>query len=194
MIGEKEMLFLGLIVILLIFNNVSLLISYRKGAKHVKLMDILKSKDYVLYILLLEYFLLPLNAIIAVVQESYITILLIVGFISMFFGITINFVARKELSRYWTPFSEQPQNSHLVKTGIYSRVRHPIYLSGFIYFFGLVLVAGNLYGVILFLIFISALAIRIVMEEKQLNHKFGIEYRIYSKETPVIVPRVFTRR
>ena len=49
------------------------------------------------------------------------------------------------MARYWTPFASTGKEQKLIKTGIYAKVRHPIYLSGLILSLGFTLIAGNLY-------------------------------------------------
>jgi len=94
------------------------------------------------------------------------------------------------LARYWTLFSTTEKEQKLVKTGIYAKVRHPIYLSGLILSLGFTLIAGNLYGLLFFILSLVAFVTRIKKEERELITKFGEEYKEYAKETSLLVPKI----
>lgn len=79
-------------------------------------------------------------------------------------------------------FSVQAKASHLVTSGIYSKIRNPIYVFG-----GLLLVGIFLYFrpilLVLFVILIPMQIARARNEEKVLAEKFGEEYQRYKTST-----------
>jgi protein-S-isoprenylcysteine O-methyltransferase Ste14 len=79
-------------------------------------------------------------------------------------------------------FSVQAKAHHLVTTGIYSKIRNPIYLFG-----GLMLAGLFLYFkpvlLALFVILIPMQIVRARAEEKVLAEKFGEEYQQYKAKT-----------
>jgi len=80
-------------------------------------------------------------------------------------------------------FSVTPQARHLVTTGLYSRIRNPIYVFGGLTVFGLLLPLNR---PSLWIIFIIAIPIQIARTHKEaevLEEKFGDEYREYRKRT-----------
>ena len=79
--------------------------------------------------------------------------------------------------------------SCLNKTGIYSLIRHPLYLGNFLIWFGVSLITYNLYFVILSLVSYWFIYIPIILaEEDYLIKKFKNEYKSYSSIIPAIIP------
>lgn len=183
-------LLIALVVCILIYNYVGLYISRKHGAKIPWWSSIVKSKDYTFYLIYIFYIALLVNAIISILEEKYIFLLALPGFILILLSICINFVSRRDLARYWTLFSTTEKEQKLVKTGIYAKVRHPIYLSGLILSLGFTLIAGNLYGLLFFILSLVAFVTRIKKEERELITKFGEEYKEYAKETSLLVPKI----
>jgi len=94
----------------------------------------------------------------------------------------------KSLGFNLTPTAFPRENAHLVTTGPYRYVRHPLYLMAFVGFSSLtciseVWILGVLLGVLcLFLIK------RIPEEEKNLEEKFGQDYTDYKQKTKRLIP------
>ncbi len=183
-------LLIAFVVCILLYNYVGLYISRKHGAKIPWWPSIVKSKDYTFYLIYIFYIALLVNAIISILEEKYIFLLALPGFILILLSICINFVSRRDLARYWTLFSTTEKEQKLVKTGIYAKVRHPIYLSGLILSLGFTLIAGNLYGLLFFILSLVAFVTRIKKEERELITKFGEEYKEYAKETSLLVPKI----
>ena len=183
-------LLIAFVVCILLYNYVGLYISRKHGAKIPWWSSIVKSKDYTFYLIYIFYIALLVNAIISILEEKYIFLLALPGFILILLSICINLVSRRDLARYWTLFSTTEKEQKLVKTGIYAKVRHPIYLSGLILSLGFTLIAGNLYGLLFFILSLVAIVIRIKKEERELIKKFGEEYKQYAKETPLLIPKL----
>lgn len=78
--------------------------------------------------------------------------------------------------------------SQLVKSGIYGLIRHPLYLSIFLFGTGAMLKnTGNL-QLILGLVNLIAIFVTAKIEEGEMIAKFGREYREYIKDTKMFVP------
>lgn len=129
---------------------------------------------------LLEYvlrktFVLPLISILS-------------GLAVIFIGYGIAYFANREIRENWSATIDKTQEQELVTSGIYARIRHPLYLSGI-----LILVGSNIYftsswawvSVLLISIVIS---IRIPLEEKRLVDRFGKEYNAYQMRSKRILP------
>lgn len=80
-------------------------------------------------------------------------------------------------------FSVAPKATKLVTSGIYSRIRNPIYVSGVIFLVGLVLILWRPDLLIVLLVLIPAQIIRARREAAVLEAKFGDAYRDYRKRT-----------
>ena len=77
-------------------------------------------------------------------------------------------------------------------TGIRSRVRHPIYLAHLCELLAWGVGSGLvvIYGLLVFVAITGAVLIR--LEERELERRFGQEYRDYKQRVPAILP-VFRR-
>lgn len=189
MMETNVILLIALVVCILLYNYIGLYISHKHGTKISWWPSIVKSRDYTFYLIYFCYIALLVNAIISILKEKYIFPLALLGFIPILHSTLINFVARRDLARYWTPFASTGKEQKLVKTGIYAKARHPIYLSGLFLSLGFTLIAGNLYGLLFFILSLVAIVIRIKKEERELITRFGEEYKEYAKETPLLIPK-----
>lgn len=74
-------------------------------------------------------------------------------------------------------------------TGMYSIVRHPLYLGNFLMWLGPALITGNFWFIVAFCLFFWLYYERIMFaEEKFLQRKFGAAYTDWAKETPAFLP------
>ena len=89
-------------------------------------------------------------------------------------------VARVQLG---SAFSVEAKASKLVRTGLYSRIRNPIYVFGGLLVIGLLLLAGRPVLLLLLLVLIPLQAVRVRREEQVLAEKFGAEYEEYKRGT-----------
>ncbi len=105
------------------------------------------------------------------------------------FNIWLFVKAHRDLGENWSMILEIKEGHHLVKTGIYERIRHPMYahfwiwvvVQGIVLANWLVLVFGTAaWGLLYFL--------RVPKEEEMLIAEFGDEYREYMKTTGRVMP------
>ena len=89
-------------------------------------------------------------------------------------------LARYTLGR---SFSVRAKATELVTTGIYSRIRTPIYVSGVIFAIGLVLIVRSPVLELFLVIIIPIQIIRARREARVLEAKFGEPYRQYRDRT-----------
>jgi protein-S-isoprenylcysteine O-methyltransferase Ste14 len=92
------------------------------------------------------------------------------------------------LTRKGNPDSNFENTSNLVKTGIYGKIRHPLYLSLFLFGTGIMLKDPGTIQIILGFINLTAVVITSRIEEKEMISKFGNEYLVYMTETKMFVP------
>ena len=90
------------------------------------------------------------------------------------------FVARWQLGN---AFSVTPQARQLVTRGLYSKIRHPIYMFGTLAFLFVVLALLGWPGLIIWGIVILIQIIRARREERVLAETFGAEYTVYRSKT-----------
>lgn len=98
--------------------------------------------------------------------------------------------AHRDLGKNWSMALEIKEGHHLVRTGIYQKIRHPMYAhfwifviaQGFVLANALVLVFGVLAWGLLYVH-------RVPKEEAMLIAEFGDEYREYMNETGRVIPK-----
>lgn len=114
-------------------------------------------------------------------------VLLVVGTLVL---IIAGYLARSGLK---TVFGNQRPKPEVIRSGVFSVVRHPIYLGSILLYLGLIVYTLSLLAlgmwmiIVVFYVFISH------YEEKILTQYFGKEYRQYKKEVPMLFPRIKTR-
>jgi protein-S-isoprenylcysteine O-methyltransferase Ste14 len=89
-------------------------------------------------------------------------------------------VARWQLG---ASFSVGPDARQLVTRGLYSKLRHPIYVFGSLAWFGALLVLLGWSAVIIWLVVVVIEIARAWREERVLAEKFGAEYKAYRSRT-----------
>jgi len=107
-------------------------------------------------------------------------------------GLWILHLSHVDLGTNWSITLEVRENHRLVTEGIYRRVRHPMYLSFFLYAVGQALVlpnwvVGPSYAVVFGLLF----ALRVGREETMMLEEFGPDYQAYMGRTKRLIPGVW---
>ena len=101
--------------------------------------------------------------------------------------IVVRVMARRELGAY--PVLRRKSN--LVTTGIYSRVRHPMYLSNILFALGWALLFRGIHALLCVPIWALCYWALIFFEEKGLEEEYGEEYREYRRRVPWrIIPKL----
>jgi protein-S-isoprenylcysteine O-methyltransferase Ste14 len=88
--------------------------------------------------------------------------------------------ARMELG---SAFSVQAKATTLVTTGVYSRIRNPIYFFGAIFILGIIIWMGRPWLLLIFATLIPLQVVRSRKEERVLTEKFGDAYLDYKQKT-----------
>jgi protein-S-isoprenylcysteine O-methyltransferase Ste14 len=175
---------------LLVYSYIGQYISRKYGAKIVDWPTAIRSKDYTLFLLAIPQTVLILDTVMVLYNMTYGETLVLIGFIIMITGMGFNFIVRTNLGKNWVPLAKTTDGKELVTEGIYSKVRHPFYLSILILFLGITIISSNLYGLLFLILTLISLIVRIKKEETELIAKFGEEYKKYKKETPMIIPHL----
>jgi protein-S-isoprenylcysteine O-methyltransferase Ste14 len=89
-------------------------------------------------------------------------------------------IARLQLG---SAFSVQAKASTLVTTGLYSRIRNPIYVFGALFIASIIIWAGKPVLLLIFVILIPLQILRSRKEAKVLEEKFGPAYLAYKQKT-----------
>jgi protein-S-isoprenylcysteine O-methyltransferase Ste14 len=102
------------------------------------------------------------------------------GLILAVFGFAMLTIARIQLGN---SFSITPQAKELVTSGIYSRVRHPVYLFSAIGLAGASLYFNKPAWLVGLLLLVPVQIVRARAEERVLEARFGQAYRTYKQST-----------
>ena len=85
--------------------------------------------------------------------------------------------------------SEKQYPGTLLKEGIYGRVRHPRYMEVTFFVLSYALFGNFLAGYLAFILTLPALFLVVLMEERELEERFGDEWREYANQVPRFIPR-----
>lgn len=88
--------------------------------------------------------------------------------------------ARIQLGR---SFSVRAKATGLVTSGLYARIRNPIYVFGALFILGLIIWSGKTILLLVFAVLIPLQIARIRKESEVLAAKFGSEYQDYKRKT-----------
>jgi len=80
-------------------------------------------------------------------------------------------------------FSVRAKATTLVTTGVYSRIRNPIYFFSAVMILGIIIWAGRPWLLLFLAVLIPLQVVRIRKEERVLTEKFGAEYLEYKRKT-----------
>ena len=94
------------------------------------------------------------------------------------------------LGKEWSPQLQLRDEHHLVTTGPYTRVRHPLYTAMIGYGIGLALVTANWGFIVLAVVIIAGSVARLPREEQMMIERFGDEYTTYMRRTGRFFPRL----
>ena len=188
--NENEILMYSFVIIFLVDSYIGLYISRKYGAKIVGWPTAIRTRDYTLFLLAVPQTGLILNVVQVFYNGIYNLLPVLIGFIIMFIGMGFNLIVRANLGKNWVPLSKTTENQELVTEGIYSKVRHPFYLSLLILFGGITIISWNIYGLLFYILLLISIRIRIIKEENELVTKFKEKYENYIKETPMLIPKL----
>ncbi|WBL42683.1 isoprenylcysteine carboxylmethyltransferase family protein [Algoriphagus halophytocola] len=81
------------------------------------------------------------------------------------------------------------EKEQLVTSGLYGKVRHPLYAGLILVFAGYFLFSGSITAAIHLACLLIYLPVGIYFEEQNLVEQFGESYKKYQSEVPAIIPR-----
>jgi protein-S-isoprenylcysteine O-methyltransferase Ste14 len=107
-------------------------------------------------------------------------------------GIGIRWTAMHTLGVFFTGRVQIREGHTLIRTGLYSRLRHPAYAGSLLAYFGLGLAVANWWTLACCVLpYLIALGYRIRVEEAVLQETFGPAYAQYARTTKRVVPWVY---
>lgn len=112
------------------------------------------------------------------------------GMVLTLLGIAFAIWARLFLGTNWSAAPSVKQGHHLVRSGPYAIVRHPIYSGLLLAMFGTALSVGKWRGLVGLAIVAAAWHIKSRTEERYMEEEFGGEYVRYRREVKGLIPFV----
>jgi protein-S-isoprenylcysteine O-methyltransferase Ste14 len=113
---------------------------------------------------------------------------IISGGIFILIGWLVVYFSNKTIAENWSPIIDKTQDQELIKEGIYSIVRHPLYFSGILILSGTNLYFQNTWSWLAVLLVFIVTLYRIPMEDKRLEERFGKEFIAYKEQTKSLIP------
>lgn len=105
-------------------------------------------------------------------------------------GVAIAIWARRHIGEYWSSRVALKEDHHLIQSGPYARVRHPIYSGMLLAMIGTGLFVGEWRAIIGVLLVFAAHWQKARREEKLLATQFGPTYQEYCGRTGSLIPRL----
>jgi protein-S-isoprenylcysteine O-methyltransferase Ste14 len=84
--------------------------------------------------------------------------------------------------------SETHRPTHIITTGVYSRIRHPQYLGAMLSHIGITFLVSGFYSLLVTPLVIVINSLLCWKEEKELLREFGDAYLQYKKQVPMFFP------
>ncbi|MDI6782583.1 MAG: isoprenylcysteine carboxylmethyltransferase family protein [bacterium] len=107
-------------------------------------------------------------------------------------GFAIRVVSRLKLGKHFSGHVQTIEGHRLITTGIYSSIRHPLYLGYLCLLLGFSVCFGSIGGFVCAIVLgIPALIYRIRIEEAALEKWFPEEYQRYRTTTRKLIPRLW---
>ncbi|HET9493384.1 MAG TPA: protein-S-isoprenylcysteine O-methyltransferase [Chloroflexia bacterium] len=112
------------------------------------------------------------------------------GAVFMAAAVWVFWRSHRDLGANWSPTLEITEQHTLTTTGVYGKIRHPMYASQALWGVGQALLLQNwVAGFGALPAYVAMYLIRVPREEQMMLEHFGDEYREYSARTGGILPR-----
>jgi len=119
----------------------------------------------------------------------------LVGVLVAILGIAATLLAQIDMGESWRIGVDDQERTDLVRTGVFGRVRNPIFAAMLIFASGLVLITPNVVAVAAFAAMIASIEVQVrVVEEPYLLRVHGQPYRDYLGTVGRFAPRLGLRR
>ena len=116
----------------------------------------------------------------------------LLGVIILILGGIILLLSRLQLGRYGGSRIVIEDEHQLITSGVYRYIRHPMYLSFLLIFFGYFTALGSVFMTIIIVLgFFFIFKLRMELEERLLFLQFGEKYKKYMKRTKRIFPFLY---
>jgi protein-S-isoprenylcysteine O-methyltransferase Ste14 len=87
-------------------------------------------------------------------------------------------------------FQEERKELMVIKTSVFSIIRHPMYFGSILLFLAFVILSASVIALIIFVIIVLFYYFLCRYEERLLIEKLGDEYKNYMKKVPMLIPLI----
>jgi len=156
--------------------------------------SIVETGSMTLFLFAFYLILITKVGLIPIKDNSLKHTIIVIGTLAIVSGCVVNIMGRFNLGSNWANHIKIYDEHTLVQTGMYKIVRHPLYASIMLMFYGAVLVYRNILCFIaVTFIFIPFMYYRAKQEETLLIQTFS-EYNEYIKITGMFFPKIVKRK
>lgn len=106
-------------------------------------------------------------------------------------GYWIRTLAARKLNKQFSYLVTIQEHHQLITSGIYSLIRHPVYLGTILAVIGMFLVFPTLFGLAFVFVYSAILIHRMNLEEKLLFKYFGSVYQEYTSKSFRLIPHIY---
>ncbi len=126
-----------------------------------------------------------ISFIILIIKEFNLSFLIYPGLAFIITSMILTYLSYADIKKDFLTAKK------VTRTGIYTKVRHPMYLGLILFYIGVVLLTSSLLVSVYSLVAILMIILQAVNEEKYLIKRFGREYLNYQKQVPMLLPFKF---
>jgi protein-S-isoprenylcysteine O-methyltransferase Ste14 len=130
------------------------------------------------------YHLIPANPLLW--PQSGVT--LAIGLCLAGSGVSIAVWARRHLGKYWSGRITLKVDHHVIQSGPYAFVRHPIYSGILLALLGTVISIGTVLSCIALALMFVSFVLKLTLEERWLCAHLGAEYKEYRRRVKALIP------
>ena len=91
-------------------------------------------------------------------------------------------------------FAEVREKPVVIRKGVFSIVRHPIYLGAILFYVSLLIFSFSIIATFIWLMIVIFYVYLCKHEERLLIDKYGKDYEAYMSEVPMLIPRIKKKR
>ncbi len=106
-------------------------------------------------------------------------------------GYWIRTIAARKLNKQFSYLVTIQEHHQLITSGIYSLIRHPVYLGTILAVVGMFLLFSTWFGLAFVFVYSAILIHRMTLEEKLLFKYFGSVYQEYSLKSFRLIPHIY---
>lgn len=103
-------------------------------------------------------------------------------------GAVIACWSRFLLGRNWSLSVQRKEHHELIQTGLYKKIRHPVYTGLLLLFTGNALIVGDYRAIVAVAVVCASFWFKIRKEEQLMTTIFGEQYTAYKKRTKALIP------